>query len=64
MMSCPCKDCFRRTVTCHGFCKEYKAWKAEADRRSETRLKAREGLPDIMCKRAKMALAKRAKRRT
>ena len=26
-MKCPCRDCPNRTLTCHGFCKEYKAWK-------------------------------------
>lgn len=23
---CPCKDCDKRTVECHGKCKEYKEW--------------------------------------
>ena len=26
---CPCKDCNKRTVECHGNCKEYKDWKKE-----------------------------------
>lgn len=29
MSRCPCKGCDRRTVTCHGFCRVYKEWKAE-----------------------------------
>lgn len=24
---CPCRDCFDRTVTCHGVCRKYKNWK-------------------------------------
>jgi len=28
-LKCPCKGCEKRTLTCHGFCQEYKAWKAE-----------------------------------
>lgn len=27
--NCPCKDCERRTVTCHGVCREYQGWKKE-----------------------------------
>jgi hypothetical protein len=23
LMNCPCKDCERRTITCHSTCKEY-----------------------------------------
>ena len=26
-MKCPCKDCLDRTMTCHGVCDRYKAWK-------------------------------------
>lgn len=32
IMKCPCKDCQTRTLTCHGFCQGYKAWKTEHDR--------------------------------
>ena len=28
----PCKDCDRRSVTCHAECDEYKAYKAEMQR--------------------------------
>ena len=28
-MICPCKGCPERTITCHGFCERYQAWKAE-----------------------------------
>ena len=24
---CPCKDCQKRTLTCHQFCREYQEWK-------------------------------------
>ena len=34
-MKCPCKGCDRRTITCHGVCKEYEAWKKFNDDRNE-----------------------------
>ena len=30
-MKCPCRDCADRTVTCHGFCEQYKGWKTWRD---------------------------------
>ena len=33
-MKCPCKDCEHRTITCHGQCDEYKAWKSYAENRN------------------------------
>lgn len=30
-MKCPCRDCNNRTVTCHGFCEQYKEWKTWRD---------------------------------
>lgn len=39
MKQAPCKDCDSRTITCHGVCEEYKAWKAQSDDRRETRYK-------------------------
>ena len=30
-MKCPCKDCFNRTITCHGVCRRYQDWKKEHD---------------------------------
>ena len=27
----PCYRCTRRTITCHGVCEEYKAWRAELE---------------------------------
>ena len=30
-MKCPCKECFHRTITCHGFCEGYKAWREWRD---------------------------------
>lgn len=35
MSRCPCKGCDRRTVTCHGFCRAYKEWKAEDSRQKQ-----------------------------
>lgn len=29
---CPCRDCDRRLVGCHGLCPEYQAWKRETER--------------------------------
>ena len=29
---CPCHGCDRRTVTCHGVCREYQEWKAEREK--------------------------------
>ena len=26
-MQCPCRGCDRRTITCHGVCKDYQTWK-------------------------------------
>ena len=28
----PCRDCHRRTVTCHGVCGEYQAYRKEQER--------------------------------
>ena len=28
-MKCPCNRCERRTLTCHGVCREYEDWKIE-----------------------------------
>ena len=29
MSNCPCKECDRRTLTCHSVCHEYEDWKIE-----------------------------------
>ena len=29
MSKCPCKGCERRTLTCHGVCRQYEDWKIE-----------------------------------
>ena len=34
---CPCKDCERRTMTCHGVCREYQDWKKEVEARNAIR---------------------------
>ena len=26
-MSCPCKGCQDRTITCHGVCQKYQSWR-------------------------------------
>jgi len=31
-MKCPCKDCEKRYVGCHGDCLEYKEWSSENER--------------------------------
>lgn len=38
----PCKNCAKRHVACHSKCKEYKAWKAEWDKRKEHERKQKE----------------------
>ena len=35
MKTCPCKDCQDRTLTCHGFCDRYKAWRDELEKTKE-----------------------------
>lgn len=39
----PCKGCEppKRTITCHGFCKEYKQWKTEHDEMMAEQVKER-----------------------
>ena len=29
MKRCPCHNCDRRTITCHGVCRDYQEWKKE-----------------------------------
>ena len=41
-MTSPCKDCDRRTVTCHGFCDEYKSWAAWNEAEKDKRRRAKE----------------------
>ena len=41
-MMCPCKDCKRREVGCHGKCEDYKCWKAEVDEQSKRREAAKQ----------------------
>ena len=31
---CPCRDCERRTDSCHGACHDYGGWKAEQDEKN------------------------------
>ena len=31
MKKCPCKGCEKRTITCHGFCRDYQEFRAERD---------------------------------
>lgn len=37
MNDCPCKDCDRREVGCHGGCEGYKEWAKQNDERNEKR---------------------------
>ena len=39
---CPCKECDRRTVTCHGVCEGYQEWKKSEAVRIEAERRARE----------------------
>ena len=34
-MTCKCKDCDKRTLGCHSTCEDYKAFKAENEKRRE-----------------------------
>ena len=48
-MKCPCKDCDHRTLTCHGLCEGYKAWRNWKDevnrkRQLDGELKALQGV--------------------
>lgn len=45
-LKCPCRHCDQRTVGCHAECPAYLAFRAEADRRIDERLKRREAEPD------------------
>lgn len=39
---CPCKDCEKRTLTCHGFCEAYAEWKKAEAAIKEAREKERQ----------------------
>ena len=47
-MKCPCKDCQRRTLTCHGVCKEYHKWKQEREQANARREAENEKLDYII----------------
>lgn len=34
-MKCPCRGCDRRTITCHGVCRQYQEWKIYNDDRNK-----------------------------
>ncbi len=36
----PCHGCHERTLTCHGFCQQYKIYKAELEKWNELRWQA------------------------
>jgi hypothetical protein len=38
----PCKGCEKRTITCHGVCKEYQEWKTENENHRESIRAARD----------------------
>ena len=44
MKMSPCATCDHRTITCHGVCKEYEAWKIENDNEKDW-LKAQRPAP-------------------
>lgn len=47
MTKCPCHLCEHRTITCHGFCEDYKEWKAENDERLKKREERRKSTPNM-----------------
>lgn len=40
-MRCPCKDCDKRKLGCHGMCKEYQEWKKWNEEKNEKRREER-----------------------
>ena len=34
-MKCPCHGCERRTITCHGVCRQYQEWKVYNEDRNK-----------------------------
>lgn len=40
--SAPCRDCRRRTVTCHGVCQEYQEFRKEQERINAIRYAAKD----------------------
>lgn len=34
-MSCPCKDCDKRYIGCHGKCSQYKEWRQNYTKQNE-----------------------------
>ena len=55
---CPCKECDRRTVTCHGLCTEYQGWKKEQEKRKAEEQKAK-GNNDTMSPAKRKAIWKK-----
>lgn len=41
----PCKDCDRRTITCHTVCREYKQYRKEQDERLQQKYEAARSQP-------------------
>ena len=55
---CQCKGCERRTVTCHGVCREYQNWKKKQEVLKETRDAERQRM-DTMSTAKKKAIWKK-----
>ena len=55
-MKCPCQGCEppKRTITCHGTCKEYKCWKLWKDGVNQQKAREQNALKDLpnACKKA------------
>lgn len=46
MNGCPCKDCGRRTLTCHAFCGEYEEWKKQREAINQARCEQNDSFTD------------------
>lgn len=46
-MIAPCKDCDKRTITCHGVCSDYKAWKKKHDDMIMVEMEKKKGKPEF-----------------
>lgn len=46
-MNCPCKGCHDRTITCHGVCGRFAAWKAEQAEAQARRQEEKEKYPGV-----------------
>jgi hypothetical protein len=57
-MRCPCKECDRRKIGCHGFCEQYQAWKKQEDEKKLAKEQARSNI-DIRSNQFKKQILRR-----